>query len=246
MSRDDADSEGFCESCHYGPFVKSYHYKPEPIFYKDKKAKNNNLYIGVELEVETSEVKSIWNIAEMNETDFIYFKKDGSVYDGVEIVSHPANYEYHRFKEWKEIFRQIYECGFNNCYGNAGLHFHINRDWFTKDALKNFDYIINNCQGYMEKKGGRIFNSYCITCRKPTDGWGYSSGIRMAALNLQNQNTVEVRFCKSTLKWHVFIERLKFIYAMLQYAKEKTFEEILKKDMFKIENDIENIIKTLK
>ena len=39
---------------------------------------------------------------------------------------------------------------------------------------------------------------------------------------------------------------MKFIYAMLQYAKEKTFEEILKKDMFKIENDIENIIKALK
>jgi hypothetical protein len=214
--------DGLCEDCHYGDHIEHYHYKPTPIFFDSNKSTNEDLYIGVELEVEGD---NFVRFSEEVDTEFIYCKRDGSIPNGVEIVSHPAHYEYHRFNEWKEIFKLMYECNLNKV-GNAGLHFHISKKGFIKDGIKNIDYLVNNFEDFISKIGGRKFGEYCWKEHKCKDSWGINRGNRFVAVNLSNTNTIELRFCKSTYKWHNFIKRLKLIYALVTYANNKTFDEI--------------------
>lgn len=69
--------------------IKSYYYKPEPIFYG-----SGNLFMGVELEIdkggeEPDKADGILSVAN-KDSEHIYAKHDGSIEDGFEIVSHPV------------------------------------------------------------------------------------------------------------------------------------------------------------
>jgi hypothetical protein len=239
---DELYEDGLCEECHYGSNIEYYGYKPTPIFFDSNQTINKDLYIGVELEIEGYDFVGF---SENIDTDFIYCKRDRSICNGVEIVSHPAHYEYHRFNEWKEIFRLMHFYELRDI-SNAGLHFHISRKGFTKDGIKNLDYLVNNFESFISKIGGREFCSYCWRENKTTSDWGKSSGTRTVAVNLTNDNTVELRFCKSTYKWHVFIKRLKLIYSLVTYANNQSFDNILKTPKNKIIDDIKELMNNLK
>ena len=75
--------------------MQSYCYKPEPIFYCD-----GFHYLGVKLEIDHGgedheNARRLQAIA--NEfTENIYIKHDGSLDEGMEIVTHPMSLNYHR------------------------------------------------------------------------------------------------------------------------------------------------------
>jgi predicted house-cleaning noncanonical NTP pyrophosphatase (MazG superfamily) len=62
---------------------------------------------------------------------------------------------------------------------------------------------------------------------KDINEWGLNTTFnRYQAVNLENEETVELRFCKSTNDYDVFIERLKMICAIVQFSKKYKIENI--------------------
>ena len=92
---DDDEDRPYCLDCYNKLFrsaIRSYNYKPEPIFYG-----SGNLYLGVEIELDkggedNDNARRILDIPN-EDGEKLYAKHDGSIYDGFEIVSHPMTAE---------------------------------------------------------------------------------------------------------------------------------------------------------
>ena len=126
------DDEGYCERCHSRRYeaggVQSYCYKPEPIFYGC-----GPRYFGVELEIDGGGETSIHAnmICRIGNQDgnHIYIKRDGSLDDGLEIVTHPMTLDYHMDRmPCEETLGEALDLGYTSHQaGTCGLHVHVNR-----------------------------------------------------------------------------------------------------------------------
>ena len=94
--------------------IHTYNYKPnETQFFcsKDEKDNEDNLYLGIELEISGSsqdsddeeDAREILEIIQKNNEDSVYFKHDGSI-NGFEIVFHPHTIKAYSEYNWKRIF----------------------------------------------------------------------------------------------------------------------------------------------
>ena len=93
---EDDDGDPMCYDCHCrhraNRAINDYYFKPEPIFYGD-----GSRYLGVELEIDEggesdSRAKQLLSIANRVENR-MYCKHDGSLDDGIEMVTHPMTLE---------------------------------------------------------------------------------------------------------------------------------------------------------
>ena len=104
LHEDDAyylDGETYCRDCYEDEreesnLIHEYGYKPNPIFYGE-----GNRYFGIELEIDGAGrdddfAEELLDIANAH-ADLLYIKTDGSLDDGMELVSHPCTMEYHHF-----------------------------------------------------------------------------------------------------------------------------------------------------
>lgn len=241
LSVNDFNYKGICSGCFYGKQIYYPGYKPEFSFYKQDKEQDE--YIGIELEIQGNKIREFSEIIKDN--NFFYCKKDGSLYKGVEIVSHPATFQYHKNNQWKNIFDILTELRIRDTR-NCGLHFHVGKKCLSNSDIYNIDYIINNNVCLMEKYGGRCFNSYCNRIRKSIHEWGMiNTSYHCSACNLENKSTVEIRFCKSTNDYNIFVERLKFIYSLIQFSKNITNKEVVLIDEKSLEIELNNIMNNL-
>lgn len=122
----------YCSECYHDEVDKNrsihdYGYKLEPIFYGDSKR-----YFGIELEIDgagkdSDNADEILAIANMGDED-IYIKGDGSLDDGMEIVTHPMSLDYHKNFQWEEIMKKAISLGYRSHQtSTCGLHIHVNR-----------------------------------------------------------------------------------------------------------------------
>ena len=130
---DDSDYP-YCHNCYeklQQALIKSYNYKPEPIFFG-----SGTLFMGVELEIDnggddSDNADTLLMIA--NRTgEHVYCKHDGSLSDGFEIVSHPMTLEYHTNEmNWLDIFENAVLMEYRSHQTDTcGLHIHVNRSAF--------------------------------------------------------------------------------------------------------------------
>ena len=132
------DGYDYCRECYDEEnnkcrSIHDYNYKPEPIFYG-----GSDRYFGVELEIDgagkdddyAEELLEIANISD----EHIYIKSDGSLDDGMEIVSHPMTLDFHKGFCWEDIMRKAISLGYRSHQtGTCGLHIHVNRDCLGED-----------------------------------------------------------------------------------------------------------------
>ncbi|WP_305297043.1 hypothetical protein [Parvibacter caecicola] len=94
----ETESGRYCWSCSSydnGQSIQSYYFKPAPIFRDDPESEPTGLYLGVELEMDDGDADAAaTRISSMYGNDFLYFKHDGSLDDGCELVTHPMSPEY--------------------------------------------------------------------------------------------------------------------------------------------------------
>lgn len=113
--------------------IHDYSYKPEPIFYG-----SSDRYFGIELEIDGAGkdddyAENLLEIANSNDKH-IYIKSDGSLDDGMEIVSHPMTLDFHKDFCWKDIMRKAISLGYRSHQtSTCGLHIHVNRDCLGED-----------------------------------------------------------------------------------------------------------------
>ena len=126
-------------------------FKPEPIFYGG----DSSRYFGVELEIDgtgkdsdnADELLAIGN----READCIYIKGDGSLDDGLEIVTHPMSLEYHKQFWWQELMAKAISMGYRSHQtSTCGLHVHSNRSCLG-DTTDEQELVISPILYFVEK-----------------------------------------------------------------------------------------------
>jgi len=224
------DTEDYCEDC-YNRIIResgvhSYSYKPEPIFFGD-----GPRYLGVELEIdgggETNQnAVKIQNVSNAL-SEHIYIKHDGSLDDGLEIVTHPMTLDYHRNgMPWKEVIQKALSLGYTSHQARTcGLHVHVNRSSLgsyhaeQEDTIARILFLVENfwnellrfsrrTQSQMDKWASRYGRKddpkdvlHSAKCRDD----------RYTCVNLTPDHTIEFRMFRGTLKYNTLIASLQLV-----------------------------------
>lgn len=147
--REDCFSDGYgnvyCETCwderggDISQYVREYHDGPELI---QKGYPKNNRFFGIEQETDgyNDIIEAAEKLSELSYNDIeFWMEKDGSLVDGIEIITHPMSLGY-ALEEypWEEIHDIVVESG-GSAHDNStcGMHVHV-----SKDSLGDNDYEI--------------------------------------------------------------------------------------------------------
>ena len=195
---------------------------------------SNAPFFGIELEVERKNSNGLKHkyMAGMIEHEHWYFKNDGSLTDGFEIVTHPMTFNYIQQSEktFTDSLKLLVEKGYNSYDANTcGMHIHISKANFTtwhlyrflKFFVENKEFIVAISQRKMEKlkKWANIEDdndTSLIYKAKKKDG----NSERYVAINLKNTSTIEIRIFRGTLNINSFMKNIEFSHALFMYTKE--------------------------
>jgi len=251
LHEDDAysiDGDSYCGECYRDEVdrnrsIHDYGYKPEPIFYGDSKR-----YFGIGLEIDgagkdSDNADEILAIANKDD-ERVYIKGDGSLDDGMEIVSHPMSLEYHKQFCWQEIMSKAISMGYRSHQtSTCGLHIHVNRSCLG-DTTDEQEHVISHILYFVEKHWAELLKfsrrseysmnrwaaryGYEKTGREILDKAKKGNNGRYAAVNLMNYTTIEFRMFRGTLKYNTFIAALELVDAICDLAVNLTDEGIAK------------------
>ena len=244
------DGNSYCEDCyddHCNNYIEDYSYKPTPIFLGYTE---DNLYLGVELEVDKGENRNYVSKTLYESFEDIYMKYDGSLSaSGFEIVSNPATLNYHISELGWDKIMDI--CKLNDYRSHdtstCGLHVHLSRAFLGNDETEqdlNIAKLIILFDRWWEKYiipfSRRDIYSIERWADKPsvdclhTDSESqlidkvkyYKAGGRYKAINLANENTIEFRLFRGTLNFNTFIASLQFVVTVTSFAKSVKLKDI--------------------
>ena len=174
------------------------------------------------------------NIANAD-TENLYIKTDGSLDEGLELVTHPMTLEYHLNEmPWAEVLRKAQSMGYlSHAAGTCGLHVHISRLAFgctyeqQEAAIARLLYFVEKfwaellrfsrrTQGQMNRWAARY--GMKLT---PTDQMCHAKNScagRYTAVNLTNADTVEIRMFRGTLKLNTLKATLQMVNHLVEVA----------------------------
>lgn len=264
------DDYSYCESCYEkldSAAIKTYDYKPEPIFYG-----SGDLFYGVELEIDNggesnANAEKLLDIANSN-GEHIYCKHDGSIDDGFEIVSHPMSLEYHTNKmNWLEVFNRAIAMRYlSHNTSTCGFHIHVNRSAFGATHEEQ-EIVVARIVHFVEKHWWEIvkfsrrseYNLNRWAARYATISAEVQKTYKKAkdkrlgryvAVNLENYDTIEFRLFRGTLKYKTFLATLQFVDMICRLAimlDDNAFEKMSWSDfVLQIDSDRTELIEYLK
>lgn len=252
---DDDTDEPYCRYCYNERQrrpIQNYHYKPTPIFYHEKYTPDDDLFMGIELEIdrggEDDDNAQILLDTMNSDKDHIYIKHDGSINNGFEIVSHPCTLGYHANEmKWEKLMENALRMGYrSHDTATCGLHVHVNRNFFgytydeqDKNISKVLYFVENNWNAilrFTRRKESDIdhwASRYGIernveeTYKKAKGDWN-----RYRCINLQNEHTIEFRIFRGTLRHATFIATLQFVHALCNLSLSVGYADIEKMDWY--------------
>lgn len=261
------DENYYCQDCYQQVGVQpqeqdnnkifSYGTKINSDFKSLDQQQDTNQYLGIQLQIKNSNQSTqqidqfVLNVSSKNKN--LIFKQDASLGPfGVELVTKPCTYNFHKHQfGWQRIFHYMKKNNMTQT-DNCGLHIHISRDNFTKDQLKCLDYFVNNCSKYLSQIGGRDFTNdsksggyYCKQNKKKDSEYGEALSDRYESVNFKNQNTVQLRFFKSTAQFSQFRKRLGLAHNMCKLAKFFSFEDLKTLDETDLKYCFHQVIKNI-
>ena len=246
------DGNQYCYDCgmsrdlpfqHNGRLIRQYHTRPPIKFYTLKGEKDRMKY-GIELEVEnvkesiSNDVMSekCWRIVR----DFCWYNTDGSIRNGFEIITQPFTWGW--YKENREIFvkllSELRSNGFESYNpGTCGIHIHMSKEGFISDIhLFKFLKIFYDNYEFLKAISQRDSKSTCGGCqwggkRERNDNLidkakakrGFE---RYTAANLENENTVEIRIFRGTLKEESFFKNIEFVRSCVEFSSVTGVKDI--------------------
>ena len=242
---DDEDDYAYCDRCYeerQNSYIHEYNYKPAPIFYGDSKR-----YFGVELEIDeggknSDNADTLLGIGN-RVAEHIYIKSDGSLSDGMEIVTHPMSLRYHKDKmPWAEIMRSAIRMDYrSHKTSTCGLHIHVNRTAFgaTREAQ---DECVSRVLYFVEHHRLELLK-FSRRTEYQMNRWaaryGYKNSPkeiledakkgcngRYACVNITNYHTIEFRMFRGTLKYNTLIATLELVDKICELATDLTDSEL--------------------
>lgn len=225
--------DGVCTNCLDASFkIHNYSTRVEGLLkFKATKVRPNTVYLGCELEYETNNRDRAQLAVGKLMHGHALMKSDGSIRNGFEIVTCPATLDIHL-----DIFKKFYD---NippdlKIEKNVGMHVHISRKPLSQLTIGKLTEFLNRLDNkqFIAHIAGRIDNSYARMNdeRTVTFPWKHrNGGDRYNALNLNNQNTIEVRLFATPINYKEFAMRLQFVQALVDYCMPAQSSESLKK-----------------
>lgn len=219
--------------------IQSYSYKPRACFCPAPD--QDEIFYGYELEMEANGCDDKNDAADMvnNDIGYTYCKRDGSLDDGMELVSHPATLHYHMDKKpvYEEVFKYLTADGWRSHEaGTCGLHVHISRKAMARknryavaNLLLFFDYhwdkflkFSRRTQSQLERWAQRYETKGIDYVDLEDDAYGKDD--RYMTINLQNSNTVEIRMFRGTLNVETFMATLQLVDVVVRKAIELGYD----------------------
>ena len=234
--------------------IHTYNYKPnETQFFcsEDEKDNEENLYLGIELEISGSsqesddeeDAREILEIIQKNNEDSVYFKHDGSI-NGFEIVFHPHTIKAYTEYNWKRIFAIIKRLGYTNDDKKAGFHVHISHSYFgdtaqQSEALAKLVFLLYKFKTEIEPLAGRknsdyaTYNTIGLETAKRNDFcgtfyWYSKNSGKYSAINCQHKDTFEIRIFDGVTDKIRFMDILNFIENLCAIVKCTSITDITK------------------
>ena len=185
--------------------IRGYHSRPDLKFFGE-----GPKYFGLELECDGSCAKGtdgdVLHIFE-GHMDRFYFNSDGSLSHGFEAITHPMSPSKMLSMDWEQIAKRMERRSYDNDRDTAGIHIHISRRFFHGE--KNIGRLVrmfSENYGDMikfahrpEHKAADWAKRVRGTTRQYAIDWyeNASRAGRYTAVNLQNDETVEIRLFHS-------------------------------------------------
>ena len=240
------DGEDLCRDCYddacaEGP-IHEYDYMPELIFHGKGLRK-----FGVELEIDdggksrsnANRLLEVANKAAVN----LYIKSDGSLDDGLELVTHPMSLDYHLHKmPWAAVLDQAKQLNYHSHSTNTcGLHVHISRMAFgctyetQEECIARLVFFVEKfwpellrfsrrTQGQLNRWAARYGMKL-----NPKDQMYHAKNScagRYTAVNLTNADTVEIRLFRGTLKLNTLTATLQLVNHLCEVAVSMSDQEL--------------------
>ena len=234
-----------CEELIYRNSINSYGTKPIP-FFKNSLGDDGKeypiRYYGLEMEFNHTDCEEIHDIAYgLYKDKWIYNKRDGSIDEGVEIVTSPMDRK--SVKTLMDMMSDVFDYVENNDYSdNAGLHIHVTKKsipvmdryklciLLNSNKTKKEKYIMYYLSGRMT---GVVHKN--IEDNNINDHYfniGYSSKLcprdssHSIALNTGNSSTYEFRIFKSTNKPDVIMSYIEMVDTMIMFCHQTGIKDI--------------------
>lgn len=268
--QDEDDDAGICTECQscsldswHGPTttrpmpssIQPYDFKPRPYYF------GSAPYYGVELETDryNDRYSAAQGVHRIDNTR-LYFKADGSLENGIEIVSHPMDVdEWIGFEDKLKKIQQIVvrEGGRSHETTTCGIHVHRSKaDLSQIDQCKLITFFAINKDKIVqvarrESSGYASFDSFDGLSRRNR----YEKVLahrfikdsrhsdKYLAINFRHQNTLEFRIFKGSLVPSTILASIGFCHYVTMYCKSMLFQQLklMGKQSFQ---DFVNMVKT--
>jgi hypothetical protein len=212
--------------------IHNYSYKPRPKFHGDAK-----YYFGVELEVECRDEDYFDDVVEYISSktgygDRAYLKSDGSLSYGFEIVTHPHSLvEMQEQFPWADILSKLKSNRFRSWNtSTCGLHVHVSRSAFSGGTITlreshqiRFMKLIYDNERQITRLAGRSSNYATFSDKGkiiPKVKNGEQSNGRYAAINIENDATLEVRVFRGSLRYERVLSAIELVHAAVEYTRD--------------------------
>lgn len=217
---EDPDVCVVCEESRYK--IHNYTTRVEQLLsFKAKKVKKDTLYLGCELEYETTDRHTAQRKVGKLLAGHAIMKSDGSIHNGFEIVTCPATSDIH-----KEVFKNFYNNKPTEIHKapNVGMHIHISREPLSTLTIGKLTRFMNSESNkkYLELIAGRQQNSYCSQSERRSRDLSYAmynKGERYNILNISPPKTIEFRMFSTPESYEEFAHKLEFVEAIVEYSK---------------------------
>jgi hypothetical protein len=230
------DDDYYCENCYNNltnRIIKNYSYKPIPIFY----GKEKELFLGIELEVDRNDCEDDHSYyLEKLTRDEIYFKRDGSLDNGFEIVTHPVTYSYIKEHNVFDLLDALRENGYSSHNtSTCGMHIHISKKDISSLTLYKIRRLLHSNEYF--------FLTLAQRTKEKSDKWSsfnndkyddlyiskrkYCSD-RYTAVNCNPDRTIEFRFMRGNLLIKRVYKNIELILSLINFCRSTSLLNINK------------------
>ena len=218
----DLNEEGYCDDCDRPNhrLIHDYSYRPLAEYHGD-----GPLYYGVELEVNTSDDTAETVLSMLGGDEHVYLKRDSSIGEGYEIVTHPHN--------WSEICnlwgRWTAPRGVTSYQsGKCGMHVHVSRKALTAMQVQKLVVFLNAPENhsFIERIAQRDVSRWAAIKHDKQFGHCGHSNDRYEALNLTNTRTIEFRIFRGSTRKERILKNLEFVAASIAWTRNASYREL--------------------
>lgn len=225
--------------------------------------RKQKVYLGLELEVECSGDRGdraselLDAIQYYNDHEYCGVEHDGSLEHGFEIVTGYTGLDVHA--EQLKFFQKSWHGVRSHDTKTCGLHVHICKQGVSMLHAAKMIFFINesanqrlvralarrDSNGYAKIKNKKADYQWLKTAKQSDDPMCNLNDDRYEALNFKNENTIEFRLFKGTLKYQTIMACLEFTYATWFFTRDTGMSDLTIENFIKFICKPENKCDTL-